>query len=301
MNSSEFYRFRRPYDRVLRQLMLELEFFIEDLVGINIYTLTSRLKTYQSAIEKSKRLNLKIHEMHDIAGIRVVVSTIDEVDVIARFFSRKSDSKDLIIESDKTIERANGYRARHLVLEFSGHYSRSMYPTCVEVQVLTLLQSTFNYISRAWIYKANLELSKEWLSDFQRISNELHDIDQRINQLQQQVIQSSLSSKPDDPITPFSCQKIVNDTLGETIQLRDSVDLVRMLIDVGCDTNGKLQNFLKRKDIMAMREQIINMDAESVKALVNFVAKMPIYSFYTLFGLRYESTKELIQSLDELK
>ncbi len=299
MNSSEFHRFRRPYDRVLRQLMLELEFFIEDLVGINIYTLTSRLKTYQSAIDKSKRLNLKIHEMQDIAGIRIVVSTIDEVDVIARFFSRKSDSKDLIIKSDKTIERVNGYRARHLILEFSGHYSRSMHSTCVEVQVLTLLQSTFNYISRAWIYKANLELSKEWVSDFQRISSELHDIDQKINQLQKQVIESSVSSKPDDPITPFSFQKVVNETFDETIQLGDAVDIVRMLIDLGCDTNEKLRNFLKRKDILAMYKNIIAIDSKNGQAIINVVKNMPVYMFYIMFGTRLQMTKELIQMLSE--
>src|SRR5262245_59610721 len=120
MNRAEYLKFRRPYDRVLRQLLLEFEFFKEDAIGVNIHSIQHRLKTYESAVEKSSRLKIPIVEMQDIAGIRIVVATTDEVDVVARFFSRKADSNDLTIQSDKQINKQDGYRARHLVLEFSG-------------------------------------------------------------------------------------------------------------------------------------------------------------------------------------
>ena len=299
MNRIEFLRFRRSYERVLRQVLLELEFFIEDFTGLNVYAVTHRLKTFESALEKSKKLKLKIDEMQDIAGIRIVVATSDEVEVIARFFSRKADSKDLTIKSDKVIAKKNGYRARHLILEFSGHYSRSMYPAFVEIQILTLLQSTFNYISRSWIYKADLELTKEWHSDFQKISSDLAEIDQRIAQLQKQVVESSVLSAPNDPLTPFSYQQIVTKIFGEAIQIKDAVDCVRMLVDVGYDTNGKLQNFFGRDDILNMREQIIMMDAEIEPAYAKLVTRMPINSFYLMFGLRFDSIKE--QMLNQAK
>ena len=121
MNRAEYLRFRRPYERVLRQVLLELEFFVEDLVGVNIHSISHRLKSFDSALEKSRRLSLPIAEMQDIAGIRVVVATLEEVDIVTRFFSRKVDSKDLTIKLDKVIEKKEGYRARHLVLKFAGH------------------------------------------------------------------------------------------------------------------------------------------------------------------------------------
>ncbi|MBD2578524.1 hypothetical protein [Oscillatoria sp. FACHB-1406] len=301
MNRIEFLRFRRSYDRVLRQVLLDLEFFIEDLVGISVYAVTHRLKTFESALEKSKRLKLKIDEMQDIAGIRIVVATSDEVEVLARFFSRKADSKDLTIKSDKVIAKKDGYRARHLILEFSGHYSRSMYPAFVEVQILTLLQSTFNYISRAWIYKADRALTEEWYSSFQKMSSDLAEIDQRIAHLQKQVVESSVSSAPNDPLTPFSYQQIVTEIFGETIQINDAVDVVQMLIDVGCDTNGKLQNFFRRDDILNLREQITMIDSEAGQAFAKLIVGMPINSFYVMFGLRFDSTKELIQMFNQVK
>jgi ppGpp synthetase/RelA/SpoT-type nucleotidyltranferase len=303
MDRTEFLRFRRSFDRVLRQILLDLEFFIEDLSGINVYAVTHRLKTFESALEKSQRLNkLKIEKMQDIAGIRIVVATLDEIDVIVRFFSRKADSKDLIIKSDKVISRKDGYRARHLVLEFSAHYSRSIYPAFVEVQILTLLQNTFNYISRAWIYKANRELTDEWHSNFQKLSIDLAEIDQRIAQLQKQVIDSSVSSAPDDPLTPFSYQQIVMETFKETIQINDAVDDINLLIDVGCDTNGKLQSFFGRDDILQMREQIMTIESPVGKAFAkSIVTEMPVYEFYVTFGIRVEATQELIQKLNQFE
>ena len=93
MDRVEFLHFRRAYERALRQVLLDFEFFVEDFIGINIYSVTHRLKSFESALEKSKRLKIQIDEMHDIAGMRIVVSTLDEVEVVARFFSRKEVSK----------------------------------------------------------------------------------------------------------------------------------------------------------------------------------------------------------------
>ncbi|MEM6434879.1 MAG: hypothetical protein AAF773_13670 [Cyanobacteria bacterium P01_D01_bin.115] len=295
MDRVEFLHFRRAYERALRQVLLDFEFFVEDFIGINIYSVTHRLKSFESALEKSKRLKIQIDEMHDIAGMRIVVSTLDEVEVVARFFSRKEVSKDLIIKSDKNISRKNGYRARHLILEFTGHYSRSIYPAFVEVQILTLLQSTFNYISRSWVYKTDRALTEEWHTNFKDISRTLAEIDERFAWLQGKVIESSVSTASNDSLTPFSYQKIVSDIFGETIQINDAVDETKMLIDIGYDTNGKIKRFFEREDILSMYEQIILMNSESEKVLKSLVTDMSIKDFYMFFGLRYSSVEEIMQ------
>lgn len=127
MDRNEYLLFRRPYERALRQLRLELEFFLEDVRGINAHTISERLKAFESALAKSQNINLPISDLQDIAGLRIVVATATEVDVIARFFFRKADSEDLAISTDKRIEKGDGYRARHLVVEFGGHYIRDLF------------------------------------------------------------------------------------------------------------------------------------------------------------------------------
>jgi ppGpp synthetase/RelA/SpoT-type nucleotidyltranferase len=150
MTQEEFIRFRRPYERALPQLLLDFEFFLEDIKGVQVYLIDHRLKSFESASVKAQRLGIPITELQDIAGMRVVVATGAQVDIVARFFSRKAVSKDLTILSDRHVEKADGYRARHLVLGFGGHYSRSMHPARVEVQCLTITQHAFNFVSRAW-------------------------------------------------------------------------------------------------------------------------------------------------------
>lgn len=297
MNRAEYLRFRRPYERVLRQLLLELEFFKEDLVGVNIHSITHRLKSFDSALEKSRRLSLPIAKMQDIAGIRVVVATLEEVDIVTRFFSRKVDSKDLTIKEDKVIEKKEGYRARHLVLEFAGHYSRSVYPTLVEVQILTLLQHTFNYISRAWAYKTERTFSNEWRTEFQQLSHDLAEIDKRIAQLQNQVVTSSVSGGDDEPLTPFSYQKMVADIFGESETVDDAVDWVRMLVDLGCDTNRKLRNFFSNPAVLNLREQFLTLESDTGRAFAHKVANMTIHNFFLMFGVHLKASEELLQKL----
>ncbi|WP_445630146.1 hypothetical protein [Nostoc sp. DSM 114167] len=184
MNITEYLKFIKPYDRALRQLRLELDFFLEEVKGVNVYSVQSRLKTYESALEKSRKLkNLNISDMQDIAGIRIVLATFEEVDVLARFLSRKADSNDLIIELDEAIQKSNGYRARHIVVKFQGHYSRSVYPTRIEIQLQTILQHAYNFISRAWVYKSEHTFPKDWHQSFREISQTLAQLDTSISKL----------------------------------------------------------------------------------------------------------------------
>ena len=298
MNRVEYLRFQRPYERVLRQLLLELEFFVEDLAGVNIHSITHRLKTFESALEKSRRLNLPLAEMQDIAGIRIVVATVEEIDVVVQFFARKEFSKDLTIKLNEVIEKKNGYRARHLVLECRGHHSRSVYPTNVEVQIMTILQHTFNYISRSWAYKTERAFSDEWRVEFQQVSHDLAEIDQRIAQLQKQVVVSSVSASNDEPLTPFSYQQIILDLFGESETVDNAVDIVRMLVDLGCDTNGKLRGFFNNPDVLELREQFLKLESERGKAIAKlFVMDKAIHRFFLMFGTRLEATKEMLQNL----
>jgi len=299
VNRAEYLKFRRPYDRVLRQLLLELEFFIENAVGVNIHSFQHRLKTYDSAVEKSSRLSLPIAKMQDIAGIRIVVATADEVDVVARLFTRKADSNDLTVQSDERIDKKDGYRGRHLVLEFGGSYtSGSVYPALVEVQLLTLLQHTYNYISRAWVYKSERSFSEEWRAEFVQLSRDIAVLDERIAKLQKQVVDSSVLGSDDEPLTPFSYQRIVVDFFGEHETIENAVDSVRMLIDLECETNGKLRSFFGNSAILDLRERLLNMQSKSGRAVAEIIAGMELHRFFLMFGVRLQAAEEFLQSLE---
>jgi len=299
VNRTEYLKFLRPYDRVLRQLLLELEFFKEDAIGVNIHSLEPRLKTYESATGKSIRRNVPIAELKDIAGIRVVAATADEVEVVARFFTRKADAKDLTVQSDKLKDKEDGYRARHLVLQFEGSYSRgSASPVLVEVQLLTLLQHTYNYISRAWIYKSERSFSDGWHAEFAQLSRDLAALDERIAKLQKQVVNSSLLGSDDEPLTPFSYQRIVADIFGEHETIENAVDSVRMLIDLQYDTNGKLRSFFGNTAILDLRSRFLKVQTQPGRAVAEVIASMTVHDSFLMFGVRLRASEGILQGYE---
>jgi hypothetical protein len=233
--------------------------------------------------------------------MRIVVATADEVDVVVDFFSEKQYFKDLVIESDKVIkERKDGYRARHLVLKFNGHYSRfSCHETYVEVQVLTLLQHTFNYISRSWIYKTERSLPHEWHTEFQELARTLAEVDEQIAKLHKSVIDVSASVGDNEPLTPYSYRKIIGDVFGETETLNNAVDNVLRLIDLGCTTNGKLRQFFGDSSVLDFRERILNLNSNVGKRLVQKIMEMPIHQFFLSHGLRMREAEEFLQAFSE--
>jgi len=298
MDTKEYLKFRQPYERSLRQLLLDFEFFREDLIGVSIHSVQHRLKQFESASRKAAQLGIPITDLQDIAGMRIVVTTLDEVDVAARFFSRKAFSKDLTIKSDRKIQRKkDGYRARHLVVELGGHYSRSVYPTLIEIQLQTLMQHTFNYISRAWVYKTERSFSEKWNQEFLQVSQELAELDARISRLQKEVIESSTSGSDEEPLTPFSYQRIVHEIFGEHELIENCVDSVIMLIDFGCDTNGKLRWFFGNERVLRLRERFAEMLNTTGRAMAEIALSMPVSHFYMMYGIGLEASEEYVKAL----
>jgi len=297
MDINEYLKFRKPYERVLRQLLLELDFFIEEVKGVNINSVQHRLKSYNSARDKSIRTNQDISQLHDIAGIRIVVATFAEVEIIARFFSRKQVSNDLVIKWDEVIEKDDGYRARHIVVEFKGHYSRfSSHPTLVEIQLQTILQNAYNFISRAWVYKNKYIYSNDWDQSFKQVSKELNQLDQKIFELQEEVLK--IAEGDNEALTPFSYQRIVADIFSENVDLDDAVDISPMLVNNGINTNEKLKKFLLDPRILSLRERFLNLESEHKKGFVVVISGFPLHIFWLMFGIRLKACNQMLDELE---
>jgi len=125
MDEATYRTILRAPERALQQMLLDFRFFREDVPGFLVFALESRLKTFESATVKSRNRGVRVDELTDLAGARIVVGTSQEVDLVRRFFTRKQESDDLVIESDKPVSRPNGYRSRHLVLKYAPSYTRS--------------------------------------------------------------------------------------------------------------------------------------------------------------------------------
>lgn len=297
MNEAEYNRLLRPYSRALSEVMLNFNYFIEDIGQLNVFSVSHRLKSYKNAVAKSNSLKIPIQELQDLAGLRIVVATTNEVEVVCRFFTRQEYSKDIKIESDKYISKKDGYRARHIIFVYGGSYNRSMYPSKIEAQIQTIFEHAFNFISRAWVYKSNKSYSPDWETKFLELSEYLSSINYQANQLHTAVIKSSSNIESDEPLSPYSYQQIVKQIFNENISLADAVDSCRYHVDIGYTTNKLMKEFYENENIKELREEFVELNKKENDNFSKSILDMSLYSFYEIFGVRYKATKEMLEKI----
>ena len=303
MNSSDYQRFIRPHTRALRQLLLDVDFFIADSGRLNVFSVEGRVKTYESAVEKQNRINKPIEQLQDLAAIRIVLATSDEVAILASFFHDAAKRKMLKIKEDKPITRSNGYSSRHIILEVGPRTTHTIHDVTVEVQLSTILQHAYNFVSRAWVYKSDRDFSPDWRGRFHKLADDLARLDAAVAELHTDVLASAASGGVDEPLTPFAFQKLSEEIFAETVPLDYAVWSTRYLIDLHCTTIGQTRMFLLRRDVLELRERFRMIRSEKYQRIVERYTGMPLHHFYIFAGTRLEMNHEFIDSLleDETK
>jgi len=297
MTEEEYTYLTRARERAMSQLLLELRYFLEDTITLSACSIEHRIKTYDSAYRKAIQKQRPIEESRDLAGMRVVVQTTTDVETLVRFFERKVLGDDLKILSDDLVNRPDGYRGRHLVVEMPPHYSRTHLSCPIEVQLRTLLENSFDSISRHWRYRASYELSTEFEERFRRVSLELNRLDDELAALQDQVTVTQADT-PDTALTPHSYVKIASERFGEPVSLDTAVDSVYQLVGLGMRTNGDLREFLwseRIADVFQRIEEHTHPHVEWVKPLCRG------HFGYITSGVRLKYLENLLAECDALE
>ena len=275
-----------PHRRALDRLSLELDFFVRDVGNLNLFSVTRRVKQYERAAAKSLQLGIPVNMLDDLAVLRVLVGTLAEVPIIMRFLTRQEAGNDLkIIKSDQ-IDRRSGYRAIHVVVEKRSDYQASVFPGRVEVQIHTIFQHAFNFLSRNWSYKQPWQVSPDWSTDFAELSRLLSSIDQAAHALH--LRQARFQEATDESaITPYSFQAIVKSEFGEEIPMEDAVDACRMYADLGYRTNAHLRQHFRDPRIAELYTMVESKAATSTSSAL--IVKMGRCGFWNTFGIRIGS------------
>lgn len=285
-----------PHRRALKTLELEWDFFIRDVRELNLFSVSSRIKQYDRAVMKASHLGIPVSELDDLAGLRIVVGTLIEIPIVMRFLTRQEVSKDLKIIKNRQIDREAGYRATHVVIEKRSNYHSSVFPGRVEVQIHTIFQHAFNFLSRNWSYKQAWQTSPEWTAKFTELSHLLSSIDQAAQELHlsQIQLQGAIDAAT---LTPNSFQLIVKSEFGDDIPIEDAVDACRMYVDLGCKTNTDLRQHFRDSRVEELYVLVQNKAVTSGKS--GPISEMSRYMFWISFGTRIDSPdlKEFFEAL----
>ncbi len=154
-----------------------------------ISNIKTRLKRLQSIREKLDRQNLPQTlesieaNLHDIAGVRVICTFIDDVYDIAEALLKQDDIT-LITKKDYIANpKPNGYRSLHLIVSipiFLAHEKREMK---VEIQLRTIAMDFWASLEHQMRYKKNLQFTQYTESELSECAFLSAELDKRMNRL----------------------------------------------------------------------------------------------------------------------
>ena len=160
-----------------------------------ISSIQTRLKSSSSIIEKMIRKGIPFsienleEQIHDLAGIRVICSYVDDIYALAQALTSQDDIT-LIEEKDYIkYPKPNGYRSLHLIVSVPVFFSRQKRQIKVEVQIRTIAMDFWASLEHQMKYKREIPDQqhivaqlKSCAEDIARVDREMMDIRRRLEE-----------------------------------------------------------------------------------------------------------------------
>ena len=124
-----------------------------------IEIIKTRIKTPGSLFQKIMKRGLEVsehtllNEIHDIAGVRVICSFIDDIYEVARLLVGQDDVTLLETKDYIRHPKPNGYRSLHLILQIPVFFADRKQKMTVEVQIRTLAMDFWASLDHELHYK----------------------------------------------------------------------------------------------------------------------------------------------------
>ena len=162
-----------------------------------ISNIKTRLKRLQSIREKLDRQNLPQTlesieaNLHDIAGVRVICTFIDDVYDIAEALLKQDDIT-LITKKDYIANpKPNGYRSLHLIVQIPIYLQAGKRNMRGEIQLRTIAMDCWASLEHQLRYKKDVADTKQIRTELQRCAAISAELDMRMDCLRQQIIDDS--------------------------------------------------------------------------------------------------------------
>lgn len=160
-----------------------------------ISSIQTRLKSSSSIIEKMIRKGIPFSmenleaQIHDLAGIRVICSYMDDIYALADALTSQDDIT--LVEQKDYIRhpKPNGYRSLHLIVSVPVFFSRQKRQIKVEVQIRTIAMDFWASLEHQMKYKREIPDQqhivaqlKSCAEDIARVDMEMMDIRRRLEE-----------------------------------------------------------------------------------------------------------------------
>ncbi len=197
--SLEFKKIMAQYYAAIKMVHTKLEIISDQFQVENkrnpIEFIKARLKHPESIMNKLVRFGLEktlksLVTINDIAGIRVVVTYIDDLYEVANMIAKQDDVKLLKIKNYVKNPKDNGYRSLHLLIEIPVFFAEEKKDVKVEVQIRTIAMDFWASLEHDIKYKTNSDY--EVLKEELKVCSEIiYDVEERMQNIKSKLTEMS--------------------------------------------------------------------------------------------------------------
>ncbi len=185
------------YSYAIKEVRAKLEILNDELTFRTsrnpIESIESRVKKPASIIEKLKRKNYPIsvesvyENLHDVAGVRVICSFIEDIYDVAEMFLKQDDIRLIEVKDYIQNPKSNGYRSLHLIIEIPVYLSESTLRLKVEVQIRTMAMDFWAALEHQANYKKGIEGIDDLVEQLTECANLINQTDLRMQDIYHRI------------------------------------------------------------------------------------------------------------------
>lgn len=152
---------------------------------------TGRVKHVESIKEKMERraipLDKLAEEMYDIAGLRIMVQFVDDVEEVVSILSKREDMKIAFVRDYITNMKESGYRSYHVIVEYPVETIRGREVVLAEIQIRTLSMNFWATIEHSLNYKYQGEFPDELKQRLEITAKIAYQLDEEMRKIRDEI------------------------------------------------------------------------------------------------------------------
>lgn len=193
--SVEWEEFLDPYIQAVGELKVKLRGIRKQYRKQNLHSpiefVTGRVKPVESIKEKMVLRGVKeenlAQDMQDIAGLRVMVQFVDDVEEVLKVLRNRKDMT-IVQERDYiTYQKASGYRSYHVIVEYPVDTINGNQVILAEIQIRTLSMNFWATIEHSLNYKYKGEFPAEIKKRLEITAKIAYQLDEEMGKIRDDI------------------------------------------------------------------------------------------------------------------
>lgn len=189
------------YNSALKVLEMRLKILSDDFDKkhsyMPIHHVKSRLKTFESIMEKAARYNIEDpinnldtirRELLDIAGLRVICNYEEDIRTMSNLLLGQEDIDMIKVKDYCDKPKESGYRSLHIVAAVPVYLVKRMKKIPVEIQFRSIVMDAWASLEHELRYKNKGALSLDIVDSLKDCAEKLHNIDERMSKVRHEVL-----------------------------------------------------------------------------------------------------------------